>query len=56
MRGGTINKDRHDGYMGLMMLLYKLNVLSEERYQMQTFFDINPLVKAHKLFIDKFTS
>ena len=54
MRGGTVNEDKRNSFMELMLLLLRLKVISQAEYDVQCHYDVNPFVKAHKLFVEPF--
>lgn len=58
MRGGIINKDKIDSFMSLMFVLEAFNIITKAEYYRLGFVtdkdDMNPLVKANKLFVDPF--
>lgn len=56
MRGGTVNRDKVQSFRALARLLYKLKVIKPWQYRLckERSLNINPLVKANSLFIDKF--
>ena len=54
MRGGTINHDKRYSFINLLQLLCRLKVISQAEYEQKCYFEVNPLVKAHKLFIEPF--
>lgn len=58
MRGGIVNSQKIIAYKALMYTLFKLKVISWDDFvtYCDNTVDINPLISANKLFVDKFTS
>lgn len=56
MRGGTINRNKVQSFRALVKLLYKLKVIKPWQYRLckERSLNINPLISANGLFIDKF--
>ncbi len=56
MRGGVVNKDKVRSFRALTRLLYKLKVIRPWQYRLckERSLNINPLISANGLFIDKF--
>jgi hypothetical protein len=54
MRGGKVNQDKRNSFMDLMILLRRLKVISQAEYDERCYFEVNPLVSAHKLFVEPF--
>jgi hypothetical protein len=57
MRGGRVNNDRVRAYRRLLYVLRELGLISQEEFVcgVADTAQMNPLVSANKIFIDKFT-